>query len=100
MSCPVRVDSKKYPSMAAAAAAIGSDRTSVCRAAKYGYLLKGHRIRKVREASVKEYPVPREFRCRACGALVTVDEPSDRRTAFCSALCGRRYWRHPERYGR
>ena len=48
---PVRVDGKPYDSMALAAAAIGSDRTAVSRAAKYGHLLKGHRITYVREAN-------------------------------------------------
>ena len=97
---PVWVDGKRYESMADAAAAIGSDRTSVCRAAKYGHLLKGRRIRYVREAGVKRYDFPREFRCRTCGAFVHVNDPVDKRTVFCSPLCSRRYWRHPERYER
>ena len=97
---PVRVDGKPYDSMALAAAAIGSDRTAVSRAATYGHLLKGHRITYVREANVKRYDFPREFRCRACGSFVQVNDPTDKRTVFCSPICGRRYWRHPERYGR
>ena len=100
---PVWVDKERYDSMTSAAAAIASDKTAVSRAAKYGYLLKGHRIRYVSEAHVGKWEqarvFPREFRCRTCGAFVHVTDPKDKRTAFCSPLCGRRYWRHPERYG-
>ena len=39
-------------------------------------------------------------RCRTCGAFVHVNDPVDKRTVFCSPLCSRRYWRHPERYER
>ena len=97
---PVRVDGTAYESMSPAAAASGADKTAVSRAAKYGHLLKGHRITYVRTANVKRYDFPREFRCRTCGTFVQVNDPTDKRTVFCSPICGRRYWRHPERYGR
>ncbi len=40
----------------------------------------------------------RTFICKRCGRKVTtIQGKLDRRTVFCSALCSRRYWRHPDR---
>ncbi len=40
----------------------------------------------------------RVFTCKRCGRVVTTIQGNlDKRTTFCSAICGRRYWRHPER---
>ena len=36
------------------------------------------------------------FRCAKCGKLVvTEDGTSDKRSRFCSAVCEKKYWRHP-----
>ena len=36
------------------------------------------------------------FDCAFCGkTVVTEDGTGDRRTRFCSAVCEKKYWRHP-----
>lgn len=40
----------------------------------------------------------RSFDCKRCGQHVETKEGElDRRTKFCSALCSRRYFRHPNK---
>ena len=48
--------------------------------------------------STRQAPVPREFDCKRCGKHVHIERRSDRRTAFCSKLCEKRYWRHSGRH--
>ena len=36
------------------------------------------------------------FTCAQCGKVVVTESGTgDRRSRFCSAICERRYWRHP-----
>lgn len=41
---------------------------------------------------------PRSFVCAQCGELITINNATDKRTRFCSALCERRYWRKSKNY--
>ncbi|MEW4353410.1 hypothetical protein AB1I63_00680 [Streptococcus pneumoniae] len=45
-----------------------------------------------------QFKKARRFTCKHCGRIVTTIQGNlDKRTTFCSSICGRRYWRHPER---
>ena len=96
----VWVGNKRFDSCTQAAIHLGADKLHVSRAAKYGEMVRGKRIRYAQESLMKSRDIPREFRCRCCDAPVLVDDPLDRRTVFCLPICNRRYWRHPERYRR
>ena len=41
--------------------------------------------------------VPRTLNCAKCGKEVTVRDPCDQRTRFCSERCERLYWKKPHR---
>lgn len=36
----------------------------------------------------------RRFACAHCGKPVTVTDPNDKRSKFCSGRCERLYWKH------
>ena len=39
----------------------------------------------------------RRFRCCKCHKLVIVTDKKDKRRKFCSPVCEKRYWRHPNK---
>lgn len=39
----------------------------------------------------------RVFLCCKCHKMVTVTNPKDRRTKFCSPRCEKLYWKHPHK---
>ena len=41
--------------------------------------------------------VIRRFACAHCGKPVTVTDPNDKRSKFCSGRCERLYWKHPRK---
>ncbi len=48
-----------------------------------------------------KFYISRTFVCKRCKCMVTTTSGVlDRRTQFCSSLCQRRFWRHPERRNR
>lgn len=43
-------------------------------------------------------PVIRVFNCSQCGRTVYINEATDKRYRFCSVLCEKKYWKHPNRH--